>query len=395
VRVLTIHTEYAFRGGEEEVFEHEARMLEENGHEVSRLVFANADVLREGKLATAGALWRSAFNRRAQARARKVCAEFKPDIAHVHNFWFAASPSVHAACHAEGVATVQTLHNFRLLCAGASLFRGGRPCNLCIHRGTRHGTRHRCYHNSRLQSMFVNRMITTNRRRGTWINDVDTYIALTEHGRSLFADGGLPEEKLRVKPGFVYDPGPRTPPGNGVVFLGRLAPEKGVMTMLEAWRLLGDTPLAVAGEGPMRSRMERYVRENALNTVCFHGRVDHRQAISLIRDAAILLMPSTWYETFGRVIIEAFAAGRPVAASRLGAMAELVTDGRNGRLFEPGNSEALAKTIKEMLADPGRCNNMGVEARKDYETLYTPEVNLRQLTGIYEETIQRFGLRRP
>jgi glycosyltransferase involved in cell wall biosynthesis len=286
------------------------------------------------------------------------------------------------------VPTVQSLRDFRLICIGMYLLRDGKICEDCVGRGLTAGVRHRCYRNSLIQSAIAARMVHHNRRRGTWAGDVDLFVALTSHGKRTFIRGGIPADRIAVKPNVVPDPGISGVEGKGAVFVGRLSPEKGLDTLLESWGSLGDLPLGIVGEGPLRADLERAAGERGLANVRFEGALPFQESLERVRKAALLVMPSEWYETFGRVIVEAFAVGRPVVASRLGAMEELVEHDRTGLLFEPGNARDLAEKVRWLLEHPERCAEMGRAARREYEERYRPELAFRELMDVYERAIR-------
>jgi len=389
VKVLVIHNSYRYPGGEDTVAQAEVRLLRHHGVRVEQLMTSNRQVLERGWRATLWALWRSSFNRRVFDEVRALCRRVRPDVVHVHNFWFSLSPSVHPACHAEGVPTVQTLHNFRLFCVNGLLMRDGKPCERCVGRGPWPGVRGRCYRNSMTQSALVARMIRRNQRRGMWTSGI-TFVALTEFSRRRFISGGLPRERIIVKPNFVEDPGTPSAPGTGAVFIGRLSAEKGLETLLSGWRMTQNVPLAILGDGPLRPVLERRTKQDPLAGVLLRGHQGRAICLQTIQAAAFLILPSEWYETFGLTIVESFACGRPVIASRLGAMAELVADGRTGLLFEPGNASDLAAKVRWMVAHPEACREMGLAARREYEEKYSPERNYEMLMGIYESAIRNF-----
>ena len=391
MRVAIFHNAYVLRGGEDVSTASEASMLRKYGVDVFEFKLSNAFVLRSGTVAVARALARSHYNSRVYDKVRAYCRRVRPDVAHVENFWFAMSPAVHAACHAEGIPTVQSLRNFRLLCAGDLLLRNGRPCNECVGRGPWRGVRYRCKNGSFVQSAFVARMLQHNRKRHTWTRDVDVLVASTDFVKKKLVEGGLPESKIVVMPNFVADPGINDSSGLGGAFVGRLSHEKGVKTLLEAWKHLGDLPLSIVGDGPLRRELEAYAVAEDLNSVTFLGQQPHARAIETLRQAAFVVMPSIWYEGFGRVIIEAFSVGRPVIASRLGSMAELINDGVTGLLFEPGESQDLADKITKLNEDTDTRIRMGVAARTHYEEQFTPSKNFKPLISIYERAIRNFG----
>ncbi len=406
MRLMQVHTAYTHPGGEDAVAAAEAALLRSRGHEVLEFRASNAEVLAGGRLSTLRALADSVWNRRAYERMRQQIRKSHPSLIHVHNVWFALSPSVLAAAKDEGVPTVMTLHNFRLVCPGAYLMRGGKPCEVCLGRSPWHGVFRRCYRGSALQTALVARMIGHNRRRGTWANLVDAYIALTGFCRDVFVRGGLPAEKIVVKPNFVdlgpgaLDLGPcpqaqspkpkaQSPKGRAL-FVGRLSPEKGVRTLLAAWPKVREqapeAELRIVGDGPERPALERLSARTG--GVSFAGQVSHKEVLREIESSACLVMPSECYETFGRAIIEAYACGRPVVASRLGSMAELVRDGETGLLSPPGDPDTLATKLLALLKDPSLCARMGRAARAEYEARYTPERNYEQLMRIYSRVIQ-------
>ncbi len=386
IRAMIVHNAYTSLGGEDRSAAAEASLLRSRGHEVLEFRASNAEIIAEGLVSTGCALLASAWNRESYRRVREAVRDFRPDVVHVQNFWFALSPSVFGAAKAEGVPTVMSLRNFRLICPGALLMRDGRPCEVCVGRTPWRGVARRCYHGSAAHTALVAQMIDSNRRRGTWSRDVDAYIALTDFSRRKFIEGGLPAERIFVKPNFLTrDPGDAARLGEGAVFVGRLSHEKGVAVAVEACRELA-VPLEIIGSGPELSDLQTLAGESPF--LQFVGELPHDAAVERMKRAAFLIMPSVWYETFGRTIIEAFACGRPVLASRLGAMAELVDDGRTGLLFEPGNARDLAEKIRFMLDHPAERERMGREARAEFERKYTAEANYPQLMAIYAKAIE-------
>lgn len=391
MRVLRFHARYARTGGEDRSVRSEVDLLRREGVEVIPFLRSNGDLIRSGAVRTLDALRRTAYDRKLFETVRQVCQEHRPDVAHADNLWFSLSPSVHAACHAEGVPTVQSLRNYRLLCVNANLVRGGKPCEACLTRGPWIGVVHRCYHASAFLSALAARVILRNRRRGTWDRDVDLFIAPSAFTRAKFIQAGMAPGRIVVKPNFLEDPGPAGRPGTGGVFVGRLSREKGAATLLEAWKAVRHVPLSIVGDGPDRRRLEDTCRREGLESVRFTGWLSPRDCLREISSAAFLVFPSECYETFGRSMVEAYARGRPVIASRLGAAAEIVEEGTTGLLFEAGDPEDLAKKAAWMATHAVRCREMGRNARERYERLYTPERNVRMLIKLYERATDVFG----
>jgi glycosyltransferase involved in cell wall biosynthesis len=230
-------------------------------------------------------------------------------------------------------------------------------------------------------------MLAAHRGLGTWRKAVDVYVALTAFSRGKFVAGGLPADKLLVKSNFVYpDPGTGAGAGQYGVFVGRLSAEKGVETLLKAWQSLGDrVPLKIVGDGPLAETVRAAAAQGA--GVEWLGSKPLAEVYPLIGEAAFLVLPSQCYENFPRVVIEAFAKGTPVIASRLGAMAEVVDHGRTGLHFEPGDALDLAVKVRNLVDDPLLQSRMRRAAREEYEGKYTAECNYETLTGIYEQAL--------
>lgn len=255
----------------------------------------------------------------------------------------------------------------------------------CVNSTPYRATIHRCYRGSLLGTMIAARVVAAHRSNGTWRTKVHRFIALTEFGRQLFIDGGLPAGRIVVKPNFCTTMPPKsTVERLGAVFVGRLSKEKGVQTLLAAWK---DLPyeLRLVGSGPCgyASDFGRHIS--------FCGALDSNGVADEMARSCFLVMPSEWFEGFPMVITEAFAAGLPVLASRLGAMAEIVQDGVTGLHFEPGNPEDLARRAKWLFDHPDSCREMGLYARAEYERKYTPERNYEMLMDIYQQAIDEAG----
>jgi glycosyltransferase involved in cell wall biosynthesis len=295
------------------------------------------------------------------------------------------SPAAYYAARAEDVRVVQTLHNFRLCCPNALLFRDGAVCEDCLGKAIPwRGIAHKCYRDNYVASAAVATMLTMHRALGTWRNAVDTYIALTKFGRRKLVEGGLPADKIAVKPNFAFpDPGPGSGNGGYAIYVGRLSAEKGVTALLNAWRHLGDVlPLKLIGDGPLAATVAKAAAENA--SIQWLGSMPLDAVYELIGRAAILVLPSQCYETFARVIIEAFAKGTPVVVSKLGAMAEIVDDGHTGLFFKPGDPADLAAKVQSIIANPLKLKCMRQAARRIFDQNFTADANHKILMTIYD-----------
>jgi glycosyltransferase involved in cell wall biosynthesis len=391
MRVLLAHNFYrsGTPGGEDNAFRQERALLEDNGVEVVTFERSNDDVDRTNPVEMLRTAVTMSWSRQVYRELRSLLRESRPDIAHFHNTFPLISPSAYAACHDSGVPVVQTLHNYRFVCAAATLYRDGFTCEKCLGRSPWPGVLHRCYRGSSAGSTAVAWMLDRNRDRGTYLELIDRYIALTNFAAGKFVEGGLPRERIAVKPNFVVtDRQPGEGGGGYVVYAGRLSIEKGVMTMLEAWRQLRDVRLIVVGEGPLRGEMEREVERHAL-PVEFLGLQPRERVIDIIARADLEVVTSEWYEGFPLVIVEAYAVGTPVVCSRIGSLVEIVADGETGFMYEQGNAGALARVIRDALRSEDRLREMRARARQRYLTLFTPGRNFRMLTDIYRGVLEQ------
>ena len=386
---LIIHTHYQQPGGEDSVFFAETALLRKYDYKVEEYQEDNSRILEMGRFEAAR---QSIWSRSSYYKMLQILSRSRPDVAHFHNTFLLISPSAYYACRKAGVPVVQTLHNYRLLCPGATLFRDGRVCEDCLGRGMPWpGIVHACYRESSSQTAVVTTMLTIHRLLGTWQKQVDVYIALTEFARKKFIAGGLPEDKIKVKPNFLlHDPGAREGTGDFALYVGRLSPEKGLDTLLRAWQDLKNIPLTIAGDGPLMREIQVFIEKHKLNNVRILGRCPREEVFALIKKARFLVFPSEWYEGFPMTIIEAFACGVPIIGSRLGSIEEIVQDGRTGLLFKPGNPDDLAEKASWLWAHEDKVRQFGVEARLEFKTKYTAAQNYEKLRDIYNSAMRQY-----
>jgi glycosyltransferase involved in cell wall biosynthesis len=381
MNILMVHNRYQIRGGEDECFEAEVGLLREQGHTVDRHEVNNDHVAKLSPVDVAlGAVW----SQSTYGTIRRRLAQFPYDIVHVHNFFPLVSPAVYYAARTHHVPVIQTLHNYRLLCPSATLFRNNTVCEACLDQAVPWpGVMYGCYRENRAISAIVAMMITSHRLLRTWTQKVDTYIALTEFARSKFIQGGLPAEKIVVKPNFVA-PGLEAGQGQGgfALFVGRLSPEKGVGLLLNAWEALDNTiPLKIVGDGPLAADVNAKIEK--MPNVEWLGRKLLNEVYALLQQATVLVFPSIWYEGLPRTIIEAFAAGTPVIAGDLGSMSSLIQPDRTGLHFSPGDETDLAAKVTWAFTHPRSLTQMRQWARLEYEQKYTANANYQQLMDIY------------
>jgi glycosyltransferase involved in cell wall biosynthesis len=380
VRIAIFHNRYRERGGEDTAVDGEAELLEKGGHTVVRCITDNREELSSvlGALRTA---LRARRNPASAARAVQLASEAQIDVAHVHNFFPVLSPAVHEALSALGVPVVQTLHNYRLLCANGNLLRDGRVCEECVPRGPWHAVRYGCYRGSRAQTLVWADAIAHHRARDTWRRCVDRFVAPTAFAARKLIAAGLPPERVEVLPYVLADPGEPAPPGRGAVFIGRLAPEKGVDLLIDAWREQGGAKLSIVGSGPADAALRE--RARCVPGVRFLGALSRDGVVRALREAAFAVVPSRWYEISPFAAIEALACARPVVAWRGGALAELVSDGRSGLLFDALEPASVARACAELLGDAELVRRLAAGARDDYLERHAPEAGLAARERLY------------
>ena len=375
-----MHNTYRLPGGEDAIAECDAQLLRDAGHVVEQLWAGNP----EKPIQTAGSLALAVHNPIAAARVRRVVRDFRPDVAHVQNTWFALTGAAVDALHAEGVPVVMTLQNYRLLCVNAELFRDGHVCFDCVGTHPWRGVVHRCYRSSATESAIAAAAIAVARARHTW-DRVARMLVPSEVVRDVFIGAGFPEAQLTVRPNVVADPGPRSiPPSRSrrVVYAGRLSVEKGVDVLLEAWRRAefgsSEIGLTIVGDGPLRARLA----SSAPPGVEFTGWLPAHELTTLLLESRALVFPSQWVENFGRVILEAMAAGVPVLASDIGTPAVTLAPLGPDWLVPPSDTPAWARAL-ERLSDDDLVDAGGLAARGEYERRYTLDRGLRDLLDVY------------
>jgi glycosyltransferase involved in cell wall biosynthesis len=389
MKIALVHNTYLEQGGEDVVFWQERRLLQEAGHQVLQYQRFNREMEQYSTARRLTIIGRTVWASDSYREFTKLLRENRPDVVHVHNTFPLVSPSILWACRRERVPVVHTLHNYRLLCPGANFIRDGKPCEDCTQGSIWQSVAHGCYRDSRPQTAAVALMLSVHRAKKTWTRTVDRYIVLTEFARSRFVNAGFPPEKISIKPNCVDpDPGKRTGDPSYALFVGRVSEEKGAPTLLKAWRQLPKhCRLRIVGDGPFSAEMESQVRSEGLSNISFTGRLPRERVIEEMKGAHFVVFPSQLYENMPLTIIEAFACGVPVLASRLGAMQEIVSQDSTGLFFEARNADDLARTAKLAWDQPLYMRRLGDNARSEYDAKYTAAANYRRLMEIYHEVI--------
>ncbi len=379
MKILIAHNAYQQHGGEDMVVDAEIALLRRHGHEVECYLRHNDELKAMPRLrAAAGTVWSLRSARDLSATLRR----FAPDVIHVHNTFPLISPALYWTAARHRVPVVQTLHNFRLLCPQAIFLREGRICEDCLGKSPWRAVGRKCYRDSAAQTAVLTGMLCAHRAIGTYRARVTRYIALTRFARDKYVQGGLPADRFRIKPNFI-DAGPRPPLQTrcGGLYVGRLSHEKGLEVLVAAAHLLPRPALEIIGAGPL----EPLVRAGFGPAWLGPRTLD--EILARMERARFLVLPSICHENAPRTIVEAYSRGLPIIASRLGALADLIDDGRTGLLFEPGNPHDLAAKIAWAHSHPDDMARMGHAAREEYERHYTPQRNHELLIDIYEDAI--------
>lgn len=386
MKILKAHNFYLIGGGEDQSNHAEMQLLKKYGHQVNLYTENNESIKSLGLIKTAV---KTIWSQHSYNQIRELIRNYQYDILHCENTFPLISPSAYYAAKAEGIPVIQTLRNYRFLCLNSYFLRENQVCEDCLNKPVPvPGIIHSCYKNSKLGSAVVTIMLSTHRLIRSYQNQIDIFITLTEFAKNKFIEGGLPKNKIIVKPNFVDpDPGIGKGEGNFVLFVGRLSEEKGIEILLRAWQNLSyHLPLKIVGDGSLVDLVKNTTQ--AIPSIEYIGRQPVEVIYQLMGQAKALVFPSLWYEGMPRVIIEAFAKGTPVIASKLGSMETLIEHQRTGLHFTAGNAEELVQQVNWMLNHPRDWQKMRLEARLEYESYYTADQNYHQLMEIYHYALQ-------
>jgi glycosyltransferase involved in cell wall biosynthesis len=383
LKILVIHNRYQQKGGEDTTFEQETRLLRQT-EEVETLVFQNLSGWRG-----AVQFFMSIWNFFSAYKIRRAIRRFRPDIVHVHNWHYAIGPVVVRTVHNRRIPVVLTVQNFRLLCPSAALLYNN---TLFLDSITASfpwkAISKRVYRDSYIQTFWLAFIVWIHKKMGTW-NMVDRYILQTALAKSVFLSStlGVSEQKFSIKPNFIENPMLSSKSREDFfLYIGRLSEEKGIVTLLEAFRM-GKHELYIGGDGPLKGSVQKASAENP--RIQYLGLLEKSQVLEMMCRCSSLLFPSIWYEGMPLTLIEAFAVGTPVIASNLGAMSSMITDQRNGLHFSAGNAVELAGKL-DFWTGLSKDEKIlySERAREGFENLYTPEINRKLILAIYQSVIK-------
>lgn len=392
MKILACHNYYQQRGGEDQFFEDEASLLESRGHEVIRFTMHNDQIADRGMISVAmDTIWSFRSARKMKALIR----QHKPDVIHAVNTFPLLSPSVFYAARKMGVPVVASIQNYRSFCAQGMCFRSGKSCQACLGKIPWRAVRYRCYRDSRAGSIVVAAMQMLHRRLKSWRRCVDVICVASDFSKSKLIAAGFSESQMMLKPNFVSeDIGYHSGSGKYAVFVGRLADEKGIKSLVNAWtRHNLPYELKIIGDGPEGAFVEKAAAENP--QIQWLGRLPNEEVYKWVGDAACLVFPSAGYESMPKTLIESMSVGTPVIGASVGSIPEVVTEDVTGHIFEPGDADDLARAVKKFFADPDRHDAMRGRCRDRFEERYTSEINYLQLIKMYEEAMRRRNITPP
>lgn len=381
MNILILHNEYQQYGGEDTVVKNEVNLLQNSGHSVHVEIISNHKI--KGIWSKLSAAIGLVFSCKSYFAVKKLIKEIQPEVVHVHNFFPLWSPSIFYACKSLNIPVILTLHNYRTICPTALLMYDGKVIEKSINNGPWWTISKRVYRGSLFGTFLLALMISIHKYLGTWNKQVSKFIVLTQFAKTKFSTAGFLPNKITVKPNFVdidFDQSQKVL-NSTFLFVGRLSEEKGIRTLNKAVEKNNALKVTVMGTGPQ----EEELSHSNFNHL---GKQDLQAVFKQMQKHMVLVMPSIWYEGFPMTLVEAYANGLPVIASRIGALEELVEHGVTGLLFEAGNPESLAQTMQWALDHPQEMYQMGINARKKYEQSYTAQKNLQQLEDIYMDAIQ-------
>lgn len=387
-KVLMVHNFYQIGGGEHTVYKNEVNMLRENGHEVVEYTRSN-DELKQSKLKLLLLPFTTIWSIKTYREVKKIIKEQNIEIVHCHNTFPLISPSVYYAARKKKVPVVQTIHNFRFLCPGAIFYRDGRICEECREKQNfKSALKHKCYRNSKIQTLVVTLMLKIHRRLGTYskIN----YIFLTDFNRQKFDKLiDINGRNVFVKPNFVKKirkneekkEKKKTENNKVFVYSGRLEDNKGIQSLLKMWgKLPQDFELHIYGTGVYKEKVEKMAQKKS--NIIYYGFQPQSTIFKDIENCAAVLITSEWYETFGMSIPESFSLATPVICTDLGNPKAMIEESKGGEVYKIDDVDSFYTALKRIVA---KRESYSQNALLYYEEKLSDEVNYEKLREIYDK----------
>ena len=384
MKICLIHNEYGRFSGEEVVVEGQVKLLQANGHEVIKL-FRNSAEISQMRLGRIRAFFSGIYSFSSKRAMRKLLAEYKPDIAHVHNVFPLISPSVLGEYRKAGAPIVITVHNYRLICPNGLFMTDGRVCEKCCGGREYWCILHNCEKSLFKSAGYAFRNYVARKLR-LFLDNVTIYVCLTEFQKHKLIAGGFSADRIAVMPNMVDITGvePSVEQGEHIGYVGRISLEKGLPILMKAAKRCDDIQFRAAGEYGRMSHLSRKTPDNFE----FLEHLNKNQLDQFYKSSRMIVLPSICYEGFPSVVIEAMIRQKPVICSRIGGLPEVVDDGVTGLLFEPSNSDDLVEKIRCLWDRPELCRKMGRAGRKKALHEYSPEKYYERLMAVYEKAIK-------
>lgn len=397
--VLNISQNYYIKGGSDNYFFSLSKLLEARGHAV--IPFAAKSPLNVSTRWESyfpddvdfnhpgiGDVLRFIYNRQAGQGVGHILKSHKVDIAHLHIYYGKLTSSIISPLTRADIPVVQTLHEYRHVCPVSSLYSQGNICEACKGRDFYHAVLKRCNRGKLSRSLLSAVESYISRGMGS-VSKIDHFIAVSDFLRDKVIELGMPVDRITTVHNFIdsSDIVPSLVKGRYFLFFGRLEKIKGIFTLLAAAARIRDIPLLIVGDGEARPAVESYIEKHSLDHVKLTGFKKGPELVELIKNSLCTITPSECYETFGLALIESFACGRPVIASRIGGMAEVVSEGTDGFLVPPGDADALQERMLWMLHHREEAVDLGAAGRKKVELYYGAELHYDKIMSVYRKVL--------
>lgn len=389
MRILICHNFYQIRGGEAQTVFREKVLLEKKGHGVILFTKDNKEIEDYPFSKKIILLFKTIFSLKTYKEIQRIIKEQRPDIAHVHNIFPLISPSIYFVLKKHNIPIVQTLHNYRFICPnGLFLDNEIRVCEKCTKGNFFHAIMKKCYHGSHFQSLILSLSLKLHGWLRTF-SKIDVFLSPSRFLKNKMVEAGFPEEKIEIKPHFV-ETNELTPSesfDDYSVFMGRVAKEKGIFVLMNTFKDLPELSCKIIGKGPCYQELKEFVEQNGLVNMELLGFIGTEKRFQILKRAMFMVFPSNWYENFPYVLLESLSLGIPVVASRIGGIPEIIREGENGVLFQPGNVEELKEKILSLVGDRERLLSMRTKAREIAEQNYSQEKGYEVLLKIYKKRV--------
>ena len=389
LRILQIFSRYIHFGGEESSVSRIGDALQEK-HVLVNFMGSTEDLLSDGLASKVALPFRVFHNFQTVERLRQVQKSGNFDLWQIHNALPGLSPSVYQTAFDLKVPVVHYLHNYRMGCTNGFFLNHGQPCERCLGGNFWPAFQTACWRNSRLISGFMGLILRRVRSVGTFQN-VAAWVALSQAQRSKHIAMGIPQDRIDVVPHFYEPKGDAIPPcpNGNVLFLGRLSPEKGVEHLLRAWKLVQSKgrKLIIAGDGPEKARLQNQATQLGLSNVEFVGFLGREQQRAFWAKSAFSVIPSISSEPFPLTFLESWTQNRTFVANRLGAMSEVVIEGKDGLLAEPLSPASLSAKIQELIENPDRCTEMGQAGKERILSEFNRTLWLSRIEAVYQKAL--------